>query len=134
MLEASGHAEHLGDLFEEIGIITVAAGDLARNVDVVARGECGQKVELLEDETDLALAHRRALRVRKGAEVFAINEYAAGGGPRQSAENVKQCGFPAAGRAHNAHELAPVGGNAHARQGGHIYFSDVVNLADVLCL
>src|SRR6185312_16892663 len=134
MFQASGHAQHFRYLLKEFRIGSVAAGDLAGNLDVVARGERWQKIELLEDKTDFALAHRRALRIRKRGEVRAINEHAAGGGLSQPAQNVKQRGLSAAGRAHNAYELALLGGQAHAAHGGHIYLPNAVNFAYILCL
>ena len=83
-------AEQLGDVVEPLAVGAVAAGDVLRNLDIHARIQRRQQVELLEHETDFALPHAGALGVGEACEVVAINNDAAGIGVRQPAQHVEQ--------------------------------------------
>src|SRR5882672_12044634 len=106
MVKTSGDPQHLRDLVKKSFVQAVSACDLAGNLNIALRGERGQKVEFLEDETDFLFAHFRALRVRELGKIGAINQHATGGGTRESAKNIEQSRFAAAGRANNADKLA----------------------------
>ena len=63
-----------GDALDVLAVVTAMnAGDVARDVDVALRGQRGQQVELLEDESDFLLAYPGACRVRQGSEIDAID-------------------------------------------------------------
>ena len=86
VLQPFGDAQHPGDLLQERGIGRSQAGNVAGNLDVRARAECGQKIKFLENETDLAFAQSRALAIGKCGKIHAIDGDASRVGAGQSAQ------------------------------------------------
>src|SRR5438874_8748955 len=91
------------DNFVEVLLIPPAifAGDVAGDINVRARIEGRQQIELLEYEPNLALAHGRALGVRQFREIVAINHDPARIRTGQATEQVEESRFAAAGRSHD---------------------------------
>jgi hypothetical protein len=73
---------------------------------VLQRVEHRDEVEELEDEADAAAADFGQLGVRQVAQVVAVNQHRAAGGPVQPAQQVEQRGLAATARPHDGHELA----------------------------
>ena len=86
--------------------VAVGAGNVQRDIDVGARVECGQQIEFLEDESDLAFAQLGALGIGELGEIVAVDDDVAGVGARQSAQQIKESGFAAARWAHDADKLS----------------------------
>src|SRR5262249_27136781 len=61
-----------------------------RHLDVFNRTVPLEKIEALEDETDLAVAHVSQLRTAQAADVLAIKRVGARGRPIETANNVHQ--------------------------------------------
>src|SRR6266700_470026 len=134
MIKPSRDAQHLRNALVALLVHAVSAGDLAGDLNVALGGKRGQQIEFLEDETDLVLAHLRALPVRELGKIRAIDGDATGGGAGQSAEDVKQSRFAAAGWANNADKLAFFHFKTYPVQSGYIYLASMVDLGDVLNL
>src|SRR5258708_11456326 len=113
---------------EECGIAVAVAGDFLRYGDVGTCVEGGQEVELLEYEADLALAHAGALGVGEGGDVVAIQNYFAGIGAGESAEQVEQCGFAAARRADHGDKFSSLDAEGDAPERGHVDLSHAIGL------
>src|SRR5438552_3788576 len=97
----------------------VASRDIDGNLNIRARAQRRQQVEFLEDESDLALAHFGAFRIRELREIVAIDEDVADVRTSQTAKDIKQCGLPAARRPDNRDELAFLSAERNAAQGRH---------------
>src|ERR1051326_8008678 len=132
MIEPSGDPQHAGDALKERLIQAVFAGNFPRDLNIALGAQCGQQVELLENEANLLLAHRRALSIRKLGKVSAIDHHMARGCAREPAKNVKQSGLAASRWADNTDKLAFLHGKTYAAQSRHIDLADAVNLGDVL--
>src|SRR5271168_5109561 len=101
MVEAALDAKHLGEVGEEWTVELsfgggAEVGDVVGDLDVAHRGEGGEEVEALEDETDLGAAGAGALSVGEGGEVDAVDENRAGSGSGEPAEDVEESGFAGA--------------------------------------
>ena len=106
MMQPAMNAEHLRDLGQQLLVNAVASGDFVRDLDVALRRQIRQQIELLEDKTDSALAHLGAAGIGKRGKICAINQHAAAGGPRKTANNVEESRFAAARGANNADKLS----------------------------
>ena len=93
------------------------------------RIERGQQVELLEDESDLALAQPGALGVGELREVVAINDDVAGVGASQAAQQIEKGGLAAARGAYDADKLSLLHSKRDTPEGGNINFAHAVGLA-----
>jgi len=134
MVEPSGNSQHLRYSVKQRFVQAVFACNLTGNFNIALGRERWQKVEFLEDEANLLFAHFRALRVRHPGKICPVNGDSSGGRSRESAQNIEQRGFTAAGRAHNTDELTLLHGKAYATQGWHIDFADAVDLGDIFSL
>src|SRR5271157_2679271 len=108
MLEAIVNAQQPSDAVD-VGALTSPVTlpcNIAGDGNVAFGGQGREQIELLEDESDLRLAHVCARRIGQGSEVNAVNEYATGVGLRQSAKDVEQRGLTAAGRPYDGYEFA----------------------------
>ena len=105
------------------------AGNVNGDLDIRARAQRGQKIEFLEDESDLALAQPGALAVGKGGEIHAVDGDASRVGAGQSAEQIKERRLAAARRAHDRDELPFLHAEGDATQGWHIDFANPVGFA-----
>ena len=107
----------------------VRAGDIESNINVGLRIQGGQQVELLEDESDLALAQPGAFGVGELREVVAIDDDMAGVGASQATQQIEKRGFAAARRAHDADKLSLLHTKRDTAEGGNINFAHAVGLA-----
>ena len=133
MVQPLGQAEKIGDAVEVRGIAVAVARDFLGDLDVGAGVERGQQVEFLEYEADLALAHAGAFRVGERGQVVPVEHDAAAVGPRESAQQIKKCRFPAARRAHHADEFALLHAEGNSAQRLNLNFAHVIGLAQVFC-
>ena len=135
MIESLVDTEKPRDAVEmRLVVIAMYAGDVTSNLDIGAGIERRQQVELLEDKTDLALAHAGALGVGKLGEVVAIYDHAAGIRARESAKHVEQSGFTAAGWTYDADELSGFYCERDSTHRLHIDLADAVRLFYILNL
>src|SRR5579871_1562303 len=115
MLQPSGNAKHLRDLGEELAIIAVApTADLSRYLNIVARIERRQKIELLKNEANLLLAHLRTLPIGQGCKIRTIDQHATGSSAREAAHDVKKGRFSAARRSNDTDKFSTLHGKANA--------------------
>lgn len=131
MVEALAESEEIADSEEEGGVAAVVAGDFLGDGDVGAGVERGQEVELLKNESDLALAQAGAFGVGECGEVVAVEDYFAGIGAGESAEEVEECGFAAAGGADDSYEFSSLYGEGDAAEGGDVDFSDAIGFVQI---
>src|ERR1017187_2335117 len=135
MLHALVDAQQPGDAFDVLAVVARRnACDVLRDVDIALCGQCRQQVELLEDETDLLLAHTGASRVGKGSEIDAVDQYPAAIGMREASQNIEQGRFTAAGGADDADKLALLDFEGYSAEGLHIDLADAIDFAYVFCL
>src|SRR6267154_4431001 len=134
VIKPPGNTQHLRYLLEQLLVEAVFAGDLACDLNVSFSGQCGQQVELLEDEADLLFSHFRALRIRKLGKIRAINGHTARCRAGKAAENIKEGRLAAARRTDDGYKFALLHTKAYAAESGHIDFADAVNLGYVFSL
>lgn len=82
------------------------AGDFGNELDVFARGEAGHQVVELKHEANVIAPVAGQLFVGHRAEVLVLKVGLSLGGAVESANNVQQGGFAAAGGAEQHHDLA----------------------------
>src|SRR5690606_2697719 len=85
--EADAH-ERLGGALAALAL--ALPGVDQRELDVLEAVDARQQVERLEDEPDLAVAHRGEVVVRERRDVAVVEDVAAGGGDVEAADNVHQ--------------------------------------------
>ena len=90
------------------------AVELARQRDVLGRGQRGDQVEVLEDVADRRTPHPGAALVAERAEVDALDADRAGGRLVEPAGQGEQGRLAGAGRAHDRDQLAGVGAERDA--------------------
>src|SRR3954452_326294 len=82
------------------------AVEVLREHDVLDRGEKGNQVELLEDESDFFGAHAIQFARRNSGDVLAIEPYLSGRRAIEASDEVNQRRFTGTGRAHDRQPLA----------------------------
>src|SRR5580693_97409 len=106
MLQAFLQTQQAHDLVEiHCVAISISPGNVHRDIDVRTRIQRGQKVELLEYESDFAFAQAGAFRIRELREVISINDDVARVGASQSTQKIKKRRLATARRADHTHEL-----------------------------
>ena len=103
-----------------------------RQLHVVERGGAGQQVEGLEDEADLAVAHRGQLVVVHLRDHLAAQHVGAPAGGVEAAHDVHEGGLAGAGGAHHRHVLAPIDGEGDPAQGVDLLPAHDVRAPEVL--
>ena len=135
MVEALVDAEQLGDVAEVLGVADGGvAGNVKSDADVVTRGERGQEIEFLKDETDLLATEVGTLGVCGMGKVGAIDQHASGVCLCQASEDVEESGLAAARWANNAEEFSALHFKGDAAYRGDVHFADSIRLGDVLNL
>ncbi len=103
----------------EAALVGVAAGELQRQEDVLARVEHRQQVEELEDEADLVAAQLGELGVVERPEVDAVDDDGPRGRAVEAREAVHQRRLARARRAHDRREPPPGEADADAVERAH---------------
>ena len=103
-----------------------------RQFDVSQTRGTRQKIERLENETDLVIADCRQLVVVHRRDILAIEEITAGAWGIQTTEHIHQGGFPAATWSHDGEIFVPPDLERHAAQRVDCLFAHHVNFRDVL--
>src|SRR5207302_543746 len=108
-----------GELFQQLARTRrpLAAFELRGNEDVLERGQVGQQVEELEDETTMAPANSGQARLAQLGEIGPAYGDRAGRWPVQPRVEVEQGGLAAARGAHDRGELALLDRGRHAVEG-----------------
>ncbi len=96
-----------------------AALDVERVLDVLARGERREEVELLEDEADRAPPDGRQTLGPPRVDALAVHHHLAAGRRQDAAQDRQQRGLARAGRPLERHHLAAPDLEADAAQDGH---------------
>ena len=96
------------------GCAHVAIGK--REFDVFIDRETADQIECLEDKTDFAVANARAFGGRDLRDILAVHEIFSTGGRIEQAEQRKQGGLAAAGRAGDGNVVAAVDCEIDIRQ------------------
>src|SRR5271170_3869162 len=111
--------------------IPVGSGDVQSDIDVRARIEGRKQIELLEYESDLALAHAGTFGVGKLREIITVDDDAPRVSPSQSAKKIEQSGLAASRRPDHAHKLALLHAEGNPSQRGHVDFAHAVRLVHI---
>src|SRR5208283_950362 len=130
MLQTLRDTKHLGDLLQEHGIGGAQPGNVSSDFDIRARAESRQKIEFLEDESDLAFAQPGALAIGKRGKIHAIDGDASRVGVGQSPEQIKERGLAAARGANDGDELPFLHAEGDTAQGWHINFANPVGFTE----
>ena len=107
------------------------AAEQHRQLDVLRRADVRQEVEVLEDESDAAVADLGELVAGHAADVFAAQLVGAVGRGVEAAEKVHQRRLAGAGRADDGHHLTGRDVEVDALERFDFHFAGVVHLADV---
>jgi hypothetical protein len=100
--------------------------NLFRELQVAFRRQCRKEIESLEDETNLPSPDIRALGIRDGSQILAVNDHPTRGRLEQSSENMKQTRLATSGRTHYRDKLPRRNSEIHPAQGVHIHLANVV--------
>ncbi len=106
------------------------AGDAGDERDIFPGGETGDEVVKLEDEANAVSTEEGERVFIRAVERPAFVDEISRSRHVEAAENVEQGGFPAAGCAEQADELAGVELDVHAVEGDHVELAGVIDLAD----
>ena len=131
MIEALAQSQQIANAEEEGGIAMAVSGDLLRNGDVRTGVQRRQQVELLKYESDLALAHAGALGIGERGEIVAVEDYLAGIGAGEAAEQIEESGLAAAGGADHGDEFSFLHVEGDAAEGGDVNLADAISLVQV---
>ena len=91
----------------------------------------GQEIEILENESDAAIADFRQLVARDSGNGLAAQLIFAGRRRVEAADKIHERRFAGAGRTDNGHHLAFVNLEVDALEGLDFHLAGVVSLADV---
>ena len=108
----------------------VLMGDIAGDLDVVARRQRRQKIVFLENEPDRGFAQLGALGVGHAEQVAPGDVNGPGGRRSQPADDVKQGRFAGSGRTHNRDEFARLHVQIHASQRMHVHFARMIGFLE----
>src|SRR5690606_28055480 len=111
--DAEALEEFLAAALEKGGVV---AGEHAGEFDVLARGEGGDEVELLEDDADSLAAEERGAAFVKVVDGGAGDLDASAVGAVEGGQEVEQCGLAAPRLAHDGVEAGLVDGEVHAAE------------------
>src|SRR5207249_4366403 len=123
--------EHGHDRVEAVRVEAIPLNVLGDG-DVLPRRQGRQQVEALEHEADLVASKPRTVSVAHGGEIVPIHADVAAGRTGQSAQDVKQGRFAAAGGAHHRNKLPFLDDQVDAPERRHVHFSDAIDLLQVL--
>ncbi len=99
----------------------------------VPEGRCpGEKVEDLEDETDLLVPDVGQIVLAHGADQLPIEDVGAFRWGVQAADEVHERGFPGPGRPHNGHEFVAGDGEGDPAESLHFLLFEIVGFREVL--
>src|SRR3984893_19168178 len=99
-MQAALKAQHFGDYVEAVRVEAVAVNELGDG-DVALGGQGGQQIETLENEIDLVAAELGARGITELGPIVPVHQDAASRGLCQSANNVEERRFSAAGKHHD---------------------------------
>ena len=123
--ELGGQAELLGPKPQDIDdilhkrFVRPVAVQFHRQHDVFIHIQHRDQVVALEHKPDLPAPEDGELLVLQPGDVPAVHPHFSRGGPVQSSQHVQEGGFPAAGGAHDGHELPQLHGQVHPVQRLH---------------
>src|SRR5579864_1363855 len=103
-----------------------------RHLDVVERAGPRYQVEVLKDETDLAIADLGQLVVAELRDVGPVEHVAPGGRHVQASDDVHERRLAGPAGAHDGDELAPLDVEVDPAQGVDLELSHAVGLGDLL--
>src|SRR5450631_2302428 len=87
-----------------------------RKLHVLDGSRARQQVEPLEDEAELSIPNRRQIPLLETGYVDPVEQVAPGAWPVEAAQDVHECRFARAARAHDRDEPAALNRNAHASE------------------
>ena len=88
--------------------------------DVLAGGEPGKEVEVLEHVADRSASHLRPLRARDTGEVDPVHEHLAAGRLLEASGDRQERALARAAWAHDRHQLAALDGEVDLTEGAHL--------------
>ena len=110
-----------------MGIEAVAV-DMLGEGDVVARGEGGEEIEFLEDESDFMAAKLGSGGVTERGEVVAIEHDTSTRGAGEATHHMQHGGFTASGGPHDGKEIAGHDFDAYTTKGLNLQLTGAINL------
>src|ERR1700739_1290231 len=114
MIEAPGYAQQIGKISQVLLVQrSILPRNLVRNLNICPRRQGREQIELLKNKPDLRPPHLRSFGVVERGKIDTTYLHLAGGGSRQSAEQVKQRRFAASRRPNDTHKLARLYGKGN---------------------
>ncbi len=108
------------------------AGIDHRQFDIAHGVQTIQQMELLEHETELAIAHGgQRIRVH-GGHGFAVEPVGAGGRPVETADHIHEGRFAGAGRPHHRDEFAEIDLQIDIKQRMHGLIAEMIEAREFL--
>src|SRR5476651_1659775 len=104
----------------------VVATKLERYLHVLERGEGGDELEALEDESDFGAAEARPSIFGQGGEVLSVEDDAAAGRHVEPREEAEQGGLATSRRPDNRDERFVGDGEAHVAQHGETVLTTAI--------
>ena len=107
-------------------------GVVQRHQHVFQRAGPGQQIEVLEDETDLRVAHHGALLGGQGRDVLPVQPVFSRRGAVQAAEDVHQRALARTAGAHQRDHLATLNLERNALEDRNLQFAALVGFMNVI--
>ena len=120
MIEAFIDPQDLHYVFEILADRAVVPGDVTGDLDIFTGGQRRQEIELLENETDGALAQLGPLAFGHAGEVLSFDENGTRSRRSEAPDDVKERRLAGAGRPDDGDELSRFGNEVNAAHG--VYF------------
>src|SRR5438128_2078067 len=105
-----------------------------RQVDVLQRRGAREKIEALENESDLRVADHGALVTSQLRGIDSREDIAAGRRTIETANDIHERRFSGAGGTHDGEELSFVDEQVDAVEGAHFHFAHLINLHELVDL
>ena len=135
MIAAALQADGLQHLFRFLAQLRVrqrAPRVKQRQLDIFQGRGAREQIEILKNESELAVAHVRQFVAAQGGNILAIEKIAAGRRPIEAAENIHQGRFARAARAHQRDEFASPDLDGNTADRMHIDFAGPIRFPNVL--
>src|SRR5262245_37655749 len=108
MARALGEPDFVEQSERAVSETAVAERGRELRLDVLDRGQSGNQVELLEDESERAQSQRREAVIRHRGEIGVLEQHAARARPVERSEQLEERRLAAAARPFERDELADV--------------------------
>src|SRR5690349_3381676 len=121
-------AQHVAS---KLRIAAAVAVNSLRESEISFSRQRREKVESLKNKADFLASNGRALGVRGGGDVFAVDDDSAFGRRQQAAQQMKHRRLAAARRTHDRDKLALLHLERHTSKRGHVDLANAIDLYQV---